>query len=159
MKRTFILLIQSLILISTLTNVAIVRGENLATLVLPNPKLLRCNSSNCFQLFVEDVEQNSITPRQILLDMNGSCIYGITALYDKSVPVDRIKSEINRAYEKWSVKYPSETNLYLWRVEPQKFSIQLAVTSKQDEKLIGTEVGTRQVVYIALGGKSACSAP
>jgi hypothetical protein len=159
MKRPVTALTLLLILILTLSHLKAARGESLARLVLPNPKLLRCKSSNCLQLFSEDVGQKDIAPKQIVLDMNDGCVYGITARYDKSVPIDRIKSEISTVYKQWSMNYPSETNLYLWRVEPEKFAINLAVTDKEDKKRIGTEVGTRQLMYIAFGGRSACDVP
>src|SRR5271170_104163 len=157
MKRIVTALALLLILILTLSHLKPARGESLARLVLPNPKLLQCKSSSCLQLFSEDVGQKDIAPKQIILDMNDGCVYGITATYDKSVQIDQIKTEINTVYKQWSMSYPSETNLYLWRVEPEKFAIQLAVTGKEEKKRIGTEVGTRQLIYIAFGGRSACS--
>jgi len=158
MKRIVVLLSLMVVLVPVLNNLNRVSGENLGRVVLPNSRLLRCSSSDCLQLFSEGVEPKAMSPKQIVLDIDNGCIYGMTAMYEKSVPVERIKSGLDEIYKQWSVSYPSESNLYLWRVEPQRFAVQLTVASKEDEKRNATEAGTRQVIYIAFGGKSACSA-
>jgi hypothetical protein len=159
MKRIVVVLTLMLVPVLALNNLSKVGGENLGRVVLPNSKLLRCSSSNCFQLFSEAVERKAISPKQVVLDIDNGCIYGMTAMYEKSVPIDWIKSGIDEDYKQWFVSYPSDSNLYLWRVGPQKFAVQLSIASKEDEKRNAAEAGTRQVIYIAFGGKSACSAP
>ena len=134
-------------------------GQNRDRLALPNPKLLRCSSSDCFQLWSEAIEQKAIFPKQLIVDMDQGCIYGMTALYDKSVPLDQIRSAIDDLYRQWSVNDLGNSNLHIWRVDPQKFVVQLGVASKQDEKRNVAEAGTRQAIYLAFGGKSACSTP
>ncbi len=152
--------IAALILVLSVPHLQAVRGQDSSRVVLPNPKLLRCSSADCFQLWSDHrMEQNAIAPKQIIIDMDHGCIYGLTALYDKSIPLDRIKSEIDDLYKQWSVTYPSDSNLYLWRVETQKFAIDLGVAGKREEKRNLAEEGTRQVIYIAVGGKSACGVP
>ena len=95
----------------------------------------------------------------MIVDMDQGCIYGMTALYDKSVPLEQIVSAIDDRYKQWTVNGLSHASLRVWRVEDQKFSIQLAVASKEDEKRNAAEAGTRQAIYIAFGGKSACDTP
>ncbi len=64
-------------------------------LVLPNPKLLRCRSSDCFQLWLDkSAEANSIFPKQMIIDMDQSCLYGMIVLYDKSIPLSDVKAAI-----------------------------------------------------------------
>jgi hypothetical protein len=155
MKRTVTLL--TLILI--LPHLQVARGQNHSGIVLPNPKLLRCNSSDCFQLWSEATEQKGIFPKQMIVDMDQGCIYGMTALYDKSVSLDEIVSAIDDRYKHWTVNGMSHPFLHVWRVEDQKFSIQLTLASKEDEKRNAAEAGTRQAIYIAFGGKSACGTP
>jgi hypothetical protein len=92
----------------------------------------------------------------MIVDMEQGCIYGMTALYDKSVSLDEIVSAIDDRYRRWTVSDLSRPFLHVWRVEDQKFSIQLTLASKEDQKRNATEVGTRQAIYIAFGGKSAC---
>ena len=137
----------------------VVRGQNHDRIVLPNPKLLRCGSSDCFQLWPEAAEQKAIFPKQMIVDIEQGCIYGMTALYDKSVSLDEIASAIDDRYKQWAVSGLSHPSLHVWRVEDQKFSIQLTVASKEDEKRNTAEAGTRQAIYIAFGGKAACGTP
>ena len=155
MKRT----IAVLTLILILPPLQVARGQNHDRLVLPNPKLLRCSSSDCFQLWSEAMEQKVIFPKQIIVDMDQGCIYGLTAMYDKSVSVDQIVSAIDDRYKQWTVSGLNHPSLHVWRVEDQKFSIQVTVASKEDEKRNGAETGARQAIYIAFGGKSACGTP
>jgi hypothetical protein len=134
------------------------RGQVIDHIVLPNPKLLRCVSSDCYQLWSETPESKAVFPKQVIVDTDQGCIYGMTALYDKSLPSDLIKSAIEERYKQWSLEEIKSPALHLWRVEPQKFSIQLSVADKADEKRSLAEAGTKLVIYIAFGGKSACSA-
>ena len=130
---------------------------NTSRLVLPNPGLLRCTSSDCSRLWSENPGANDVFPKQLIVDMNQNCIYGMTALYDKSVPVDDIKSAIDERYAKWVNAQFASSALKLWRVEPETFAIQLSVADKKDEKRNIAEAGTKQVIYIAFGGRSACN--
>jgi hypothetical protein len=122
---------------------------------------LRCCLSDCFRLWSEATEQKVIFPKQMIVDMDQGCIYGMTALYDKSVSLDEIVSAIDDRYKRWTVNGLSHSHLHVWRVEEQKFSIQLTVASKEDEKRNAADAGTRLAIYIdiALGGKSACDTP
>ncbi len=134
--------------------------ENGSHIVLPNPKLLRCNSSNCSQVWLEkSAETDTVFPKQVSIDMNQSCRYGMTALYDKSIPLDDIKAAIDERYGKWAVPEFVNSPLRIWRVEPEKFAIQLSIASKKDEKRNIADAGTKQVIYIAFGRRSACDIP
>jgi len=134
--------------------------ENGSNIVLPNPKLLRCKSSDCSQVWLEkSAETNAVFPKQVSTDMNQSCLYGMTALYDKSIPLDDIKSAIDKRYGKWAVPELANSPLKLWRVEPQKFAITLSTADKKDEKRNIAEAGTKQALYVAFGGRSACDIP
>ena len=83
----------------------------------------------------------------------------MTALFDKSIPLDDIKAAIDERYGKWAVPEFVNSPLKIWRVEPEKFAIQLSVASKNDEKRNIAEAGTRLAIYLAFGGKSACNSP
>lgn len=54
---------------------------------------------------------------------------------------------------------PPNPRLLVWRVEPEKFAIQLGVFDKKDEKRSMGEAGRKEAIYIAFGGKSACEIP
>jgi len=132
-------------------------AQSARRVVLPNPGLLRCSSADCSQLWPANMDQKAIFPKQVTLDTDRGCVYGMTVLYDKSVPFDRIKAALDDRYEQWSAKDAGSSVLRVWRVEPQKFSIQLAVADKADEKKHWAEAGTKQVIFIAFKGKAACN--
>ena len=133
------------------------RGGLSGRIVLPNPRLLRCASSNCFQVWSEkSIEENAVFPKQLIIDMDQSCLYGMTALYDKILSVDDVKMAIDGQYKKWAQADVASPSVKLWRVESEKFSIQLSIAGKEDEKKNIAEQGTKQAIYIAFGGKAAC---
>ena len=133
-------------------------GEIGSRIVLPNPTLLRCKSSDCSHVWLEkSAETNAVYPKQITIDMNQSCLYGMTALFDKSIPLDDIRAAIDERYGKWAVPEFVNSPLKIWRVEPEKFSIQLSVATKKDEKRNIADAGTRQAIFLAFEGKSACN--
>ena len=82
----------------------------------------------------------------------------MTAVYDKEISADDLKKAIDERYEKWAVPGFEKSQLKLWRVEPEKFSIQLSVSGKNDEKKHFREAGTKQLIYITFSGLSACAA-
>lgn len=134
--------------------------ENGSRVVLPNPELLRCNSSDCDQVWLKDsVQTGTIFPKQVSIDMNQSCLYGITAIYDKSVPFDYIKAAIDEHYKKWFLPEFADSTIKLWRVTPEKFAIELSVVSKKDEKRKLAEAGSTLATYIAFEGRTACNIP
>jgi hypothetical protein len=138
------------------------KEEKGSLLVLPNPKLLRCSASDCFQLWSEkSTEANAVFPKQLIIDMNQSCLYGLTVLYDKSTPVNDVKAALDERYAKWALPDNNDAAVpvKLWRVEPEKLAIQLRVADKKDEKRNIAEVGTKLAIYIAFGGRSACNIP
>jgi len=137
-----------------------VAAQNADRVVLPNTNLLRCNSSDCSQLWSGDTDQKAIFPKQLIVDTKQGCIYGMTALYDKSVPFDLVKSALDNRYRQWSMKELDKPalHLYVWRV-PQKLAIQLTVDDKEAERKGWSEAGTKRVrlIAIAMPGRSACT--
>ena len=156
MKR----LIAAVVLLLGLANFQTAQEENSKHVVLPSPKLLRCKSSDCFQLWVESPhEANIVFPKQTRIDMNGDCLYALTAVCDKPVPLDQVKAAINARYGKWALAQFADSPMKLWRVESEKFAISLSVADKEDEKMNFADAGTKKVIYIAFSGRSACSVP
>jgi len=130
--------------------------EDSNPIVLPNPKLLTCKFSDCSQLWSYNVAA-TVFPKQLIIDSNHHCVYGVTALYDKEISADDLKKAVDERYEKWALPGFEKAQLKLWRVEPEKFSIQLSVADKNDEKKRFREAGTKQLIYIAFGGRAACA--
>jgi len=97
-------LVVAVVLLLGLANCQTAQEEKSTRLVLPNPKLLRCKSVDCFQLWVESPrEANAVFPKQTTIDMNEDCLYGMTAVYDKSVSLDQVKAAIDARYGKWAL--------------------------------------------------------
>ncbi len=129
-------------------------------IVLPNPKLLTCKFSDCSQLWLDKVAAaNATFPKQLIIDSNQRCIYGMTALYEKSISLEELEAAIDQQYGKWAVPGFEKSSIRLWRVEPEKFAIQLSVADKKDEKRQFAEAGTKLAIFITFGGQAGCNAP
>jgi hypothetical protein len=135
------------------------KEQNGGRLVLPNPNLLRCRSSDCSQLWSDNQGADAVFPTQIRVDMDHNCIYGFTALYDKSVSMDAVEAAVDERYKKWALADFAKSPLRLWRVESEKLAIQLGTGDKKDEKRGFAEVGTKVVIFLPFGGRSACANP
>jgi hypothetical protein len=151
-------LIIAMVLMLGLAHSQTAKEEKSSHLVLSNSELLRCASSDCFQLWSgKSVEANAVFPKQLIIDMNQSCLYGMTALYDKSISLKDVEAAIDERYEKWAHAENADSPVKPRRVEPEKFAIQLSVAGKEDEKKNIAEAETKQAIYIAFGGRSACN--
>jgi hypothetical protein len=127
--------------------------------VLPNPNLLRCRSSDCSQLWSENPDADAVLPTQIRVDVVHNCVYGFTAVYDKSVSMDALEAAIDERYKKWALAEFTNSQARLWRVESEKLVIQLSTGNKKDEKKGFAWAGTKMVIFLPIGGKSACANP
>ncbi len=135
-----------------------VAKENKATIILPNPRLLTCRSEGCSPLWSEkSANANALFPQQLIIDADRGCPYGMRASYEKSVSIDDLAASIDVDYAKWAVPAFEKGPLRLWRVEPEKFAIQLVALDKKDEKRGFAEAGTKQLTLIAFGGRAACA--
>jgi hypothetical protein len=85
-------------------------------------------------LWSENPDADAVLPTQIRLDVVHNCIYGFTALYDKSVSMDAVEAAIDERYKKWALADFAKSPLRLWRVESEKLAIQLSTGDKKDEK-------------------------
>lgn len=133
-------------------------------IVLPNPKLLGCKSSECSQLWQRDPSANStIYPRQVVVDIFGDdpCTLGLQAIYEKSVRLKDLEASIDELYGKWALASNATSPVKLWRVEPEKFAIQLSVTKDRTKEAtseeryadaIGRVVDQRKRSNVAEGG-------
>ncbi|MFZ0978556.1 MAG: hypothetical protein WAN23_04050 [Candidatus Acidiferrales bacterium] len=150
--------VAALLLMLSLLYLLPASAQNASRIVLPNTNLLRCSSSGCSQLWSADVDQKAIFPKQVIVDTDRGCIYGMTALYDKSLSFDLVKSALDNHYRQWSGKEMDvpASHAYIWRV-PQKLVIQITVDGKEAERKGWAEAGTKRVRFLAIGGRNACS--
>jgi len=155
MKRVFATAALALVLAPFQT----AKEQNGGHVVLPNPNLLRCRSSDCSRLWSDNPDADAVLPKQIRVDVDHNCVYGFTALYDKSVSVDAVEAAIDERYKKWALAEFANSPLRLWRVESEKLAIQLSTGDRKDEKRGFAEAGAKVVIFLPFGGRSACANP
>jgi hypothetical protein len=124
-----------------LTLCGAVKPERGQHVVLPNSKLIGCKASACSEVWQDiPTDAAAIYPYNISIDIENGSVLGIVAHYDKSVSVDDIKASIDAHYGKSTYVIDNETSpVKVWRVEPEKIAIQLAV---EDD-------GMKQVIYLS----------
>lgn len=126
--------------------------------VLPNPKLMGCESVICSQLWLNndglpdakypeklsiDFSDGSANKNGSLFEFRNGAPYGLMAVYDKSVTIDDVAASINEHYGKW-VYGDTAGPVKLWKVEPEKFVIQLS-SHKSGPLLIYLPIAAKQV--------------
>jgi hypothetical protein len=92
-------------------------------------------------------DSHAVYPWQVSVDITDGKIIGLIARYDPITPIDVIKAAIDERYGKWALPGLDTGPAKIWRVEPEKFVIQLG---KGDNGMI-------QVIYLALGAKHPAS--
>ena len=118
--------------------------------MLPSPNLMRCAATQLWQ--DEKVGAGTVYPVQVTMDHfdKSGCPQGMVAMYDKTVSVEDIKAALDRRYGKGAIWDNSSHRVKLWRVESDKFAIQLA-TIDDSLKETGTrgEKGMKSVIYLS----------
>ena len=119
------------------------------SVILPNPGLIGCKSSNCPQMLPDPSPEVAAYPWQVSLDLSDGRVIGLTALYDQPVTIDDLQAAVDERYAKWAVKEFRTGPARIWRVEPEKFVISL---SKNDEGMV-------QLIYLIFAAKHPLSDP
>jgi hypothetical protein len=150
------------ILLASLFTSAQVNPQTTKNIVLPNAKLLRCMSLGCSQLWQDKApDATDAHPIDVTVDLptGTHCPMGVTAHYDKSVPIDDLKAAIDLRYGKWAKATNATSPVKNWRVETESFSIQLREVDKIDAQLSGDklEVGAKTIIYTAFPGSKCGS--
>jgi hypothetical protein len=119
-------------------------GDSSRKIVLPNPQLIHCHSAVCSQLWKQDSgDGGAVYPAQVLTDLVNGEVVGLTAVYEKSVSVEELRSAIDTLYPKTAIHgLPG-----LWRVEAEQLVIQLS--DRKD--------GTKQLIYLKIVKSAASS--
>jgi hypothetical protein len=122
-------------------------GANPRGVVLPSPQLIHCRSAECTQLWKKDSGDTASYPAQVLTDVVNGEVVGVTAVYDKSVSLEELRSAIETLYPnpEHAIHGPSGSS---WRVEAEQLVIQLC----------GWNDGTKWVIYLKIvkgGGVSS----
>jgi hypothetical protein len=117
-------------------------------IVLPNPALMGCKTGNCTQVLPDKIaDPDAACPWQVSVDITGDKVIGLTALYDQPITIDDLQAAVDEHYGQWSVATFRTGPVRIWRVEPQKFVIQLAVADS----------GMVQLIFLTLDAKHPMS--
>jgi len=113
--------------------------------VLPSPQLIHCRSAECSQLWKKAPGDAAAYPAQVLTDVVHGEVVGLTAVYDKSVSIEELRSAIDDLYPKAAIQgLPG-----LWRVEAEQLAIQLF--ERKD--------GTKQLIYLKFARRASSLVP
>ncbi len=113
-------------------------GSSTRKVVLPNPQLVHCHSADCSQLWKQDSSDGGIVyPAQVLTDFVNGEVVGLTAIYDKSVSREELRTAIDALYAKSALQGLTD----MWRVEPEQLVI----------SIIDGCNGAKEVIYLKIG--------
>jgi hypothetical protein len=119
-----------------------------AHIVLPDASLIGCKTFSCYQVLPDaSSDPGAVYPWQVRLDFNHPAIVGLTALYDQPTTIDDVQAAIDERYGKWAMAHFRTGPVRLWRVESEKFAIQLAVNDN----------GMAQLIYLQFDAKQPTS--
>ena len=108
--------------------------------VLPNPKLIRCHSADCSQLWEQDLgDSGAVFPAQVRTDFVNGQVVGLTAVYDKSVSASDLRTTIEALYGKWTFHGLAVSN---WRIESQQFVVSMFDGAEGATEVTNLKFGT-----------------
>jgi hypothetical protein len=113
-------------------------GETPGKVILPNPKLIRCSTSACPPVLPDGTDPRAVYPWQVSLDYTNGSVIGLTALYDQPTSAGDVQAAVDECYEQWAKADFRTGPLRIWRVEPERFVIELSQT----------DTGMVQLVYL-----------
>ena len=119
-------------------------AENGSKIVLPDFKLAGSSVPNLSQVWQDhrSTDAGAIYPKMITIDMDNGVVQGLTTIYDKTASIDERKASINERYGKFVIV--DDEYVKVWRVEPEKFAISLAVADD----------GMKQLIYLKFSAKT-----
>jgi|ERR1700733_1449501 len=130
-------------------------GQSTKRVILPNLKLVRCMTSDCFQLLQDNPPRpGDIYPEHIdVAFLDRWCPFGLDATYNKAVPLEDLTSALEKLYGKGTAKNWTDAPLMIWHIESDQFLIQLDVADKRMAQSRHVEEGTRTIHYSDMSGK------
>jgi len=117
--------------------------------ILPNIKLVRCMTSDCFQLLQDDPPRpGDIYPEHIDVAFIGRwCPFGLTARYNKAVSFEELKAALEKQYGKGTAENWPHGPAMTWQVESAHIFIELEIADKQMAQNQHVEEGTKNIHY------------
>jgi hypothetical protein len=116
--------------------------------ILPNPKLIRCVSSDCYQPWEDKAPRaGDIYPVRVEVGLLGKhCPFGVSAVYDKSVSFEDLQAAIEVRFGKGTPEHWTEAPLTFWQVSDD-FSIVLDTADQTISKSRRVDVETKELFY------------
>lgn len=130
-------------------------GRSDKRVILPNIKLVRCMTSDCFQLLQDEAPRpGDIYPEHIdVAFLDRWCPFGLTARYNKAVSFEDLKNALESRYGKGTARNWTDAPLMIWEVESAHLFIQLDVADKRMAQNQHVEEGTKAIHYDDTSGK------
>jgi hypothetical protein len=116
-------------------------------IILPDPKVIRCSTSNCPPVLPDGKDPRVVYPWQVSLDYNNGSVIGLTALYDDPTSVNDVRTAVNERWGKFALKSNGKILENLWRVEPEQLAISLSTN----------EYGMVQLIYLTFDARHPTS--
>jgi hypothetical protein len=116
--------------------------------VLPNLKLIGCKAPACSQMLPDQIAySDAIYPWQVWVDFTDGKVIGLTAFYDQPTTIEDVQAAVDELYGKWAMADFRTGPVRLWRVEPEKFAINVSQAGS----------GMVQLIYLTFGAKHPMS--
>jgi hypothetical protein len=131
------------------------RQQSTKRVILPNIKLVRCMTSDCFQLLQDEPPRpGDIFPEYInVAFLDRWCPFGLTARYNKAVSFEDLKDALEKRYGKGTTKNWTDAPLVIWEIESDHLVIQLDSADKRMAQNQHVEEGTKSIHYDDVSGK------
>ena len=125
------------------------KGQSKRRVVLPNAKLVRCMTSDCFQLLQDDPpRRGDIYPEHIdVAFLDQWCPYGVTAKYNKAVSFEDLRDALEKRYGKGTAKDFPHGHVMIWEVQSDSLFIELDIADRLMAQNQLVEEGTKSVHY------------
>lgn len=131
------------------------KQESTKRVILPNIRLVRCVTSDCFQLLQDNPPRpGDVHPEHIdVAFLDRWCPFGLTATYDKAVPFEDLKNALEKQFGKGTSESWPDGPVLTWNVESAHLTIDLEVADKRIAQNRHIEEGARTVHYSDMSGK------
>jgi hypothetical protein len=126
--------------------------------ILPNSKLIRCVSLDCYQLWEDKPPRaGDIYPVRVEVGLPGKhCPFGVSAFYDKSVLFEDLQAAIEARFGKGTPEHWTEAPVMVWQVGDD-FMIVLHEADQRIAKAWHADAGTKGLFYDDARTPSTCS--
>jgi hypothetical protein len=122
------------------------KHETAKRVILPNIRLVRCMTSDCFQLLQDEPPRpGDIYPEHIdIAFLDRWCPFGLTARYNKAVSFGDLKDALEKLYGKGTAENWPHGPVVTWKVESDHVFVELEIADKLMAQNQHVEEGTQK---------------